>query len=222
VQVVQVPAPAPVTPSSTELALPTAMPAEDLTDTTPVADRTNAASVEDRVDATPVQNRTVSDSLPSAPVKVERRASKEKVSEEPVVQKWNGDWQAATAHLTLNRGEASASVAPAATPNAVANASSGATSDAVAPDAVTIGGCLEMSIDRKSFRLTDTEGANVPKARNWRTGFLKKEATPVDLLELADPATVRRYVGQRVTATGMVENREMRVRSLQASGKGCD
>jgi hypothetical protein len=214
VQVVQVQAPQPVTSSSTELPLPAAI-------ATPVENQTDGTPVEDRTDAAPVEDRTVSDSLPSAPVKVERRTSRAKVSEEPVVRKWNGDWQAATAHLNSSRLEASAGMAPAATVNTVANRASDATS-AAAPTPVTISGCLEMSIDRERFRLADTEGANVPKARTWRSGFLKKEATPVDLLEVADPATVRKYVGQRVTATGVVENREMRVQSLRSSGNGCD
>jgi hypothetical protein len=78
-----------------------------------------------------------------------------------------------------------------------------------------------MSVDGGTFRLADTEGANVPKTRSWRTGFLKKQAAPVDLIEL-DSASVRKYVGQRVTATGVVDNREMRVRSLRASGNTCD
>jgi hypothetical protein len=212
VQVVQVQAPQPVTSSLTEL-LPAAIatPAEDLTDATP--------AVEERSDAAPVEDRTVSDSLPSAPVKVERRASRENVAEEHVVRKWTGDWQAATARLDSNRVEASAATSASVVH---ADASSGATSDAAAPAPVTISGCLEMSIDRQRFRLADTEGPNVPKTRSWRSAFLKKQATPVDLLELSDPATARKYVGQRVTATGLVENREMRVRSLQASGNGCD
>jgi hypothetical protein len=103
-----------------------------------------------------------------------------------------------------------------------ADASSGATSDATPSAPVTISGCLEMSMDGETFRLADTEGANAPKARTWRSGFLKKQATPVELLELGDPATARKYVGQRVTATGVVENRDMRVRTLRVSGNSCD
>lgn len=219
VQVVEVQAPQPISPSPTELPLPAAT-------ATALEDQTDAAPVEARSDTAAVEDRTASDTLPSAPVKVERRASKEKSSEEHVGQKWNGNWEAATAHVNANRVEpgaaTAADVAPSTTANAFANASSGATSDATAAEPVTISGCLEMSIDRVRFRLADTEGANAPKARNWRTGFLKKETTPVDLLELGDPATARKYVGQRVTATGVVENREMRVRSLRPSGNGCD
>jgi hypothetical protein len=208
--VVQVQAPQPVTPSPIELPPPAVMATPD----------------EDEIVATPVEDRTVSDSLPSAPIKVERRASKENVSEERVVRKWTGDWEAATAHLGSNRGDASAAtapgVAPAPTANAFADASSGATSGATAPAPVAISGCLEMSVDGQTFRLADTEGANAPKARSWRSGFLKKEAAPVELVELGDTATARKYVGHRVTATGVVEHREMRVRSLRASGNGCD
>lgn len=226
VQVMPVQAPQPVASSPTELLLPvaSATPIEDRTDATPVEDRTDATPVEDRTDAAPVAKRIVSDSLPSVAAKVERRASKDKVSEEPVVRKWNGDWEASTAHLNANRVEPSSVTAasvPSTTASAVTDASSGAIfATATAP--VTISGCLEMSIDRERFRLADTEGADAPKARNWRTAFLKKETTPVDLLELGDPATARKYVGQRVTATGVVENREMRVRSLRPSGNACD
>src|SRR4051794_1050377 len=36
---------------------------------------------------------------------------------------------------------------------------------------VTIFGCLERSND--TYRLTDTDGADVPKARSWKSAFLK-------------------------------------------------
>lgn len=209
--VVQVLAPQLVTPSPIELPSPTEPPSA-LAIATPV---------EERTDTTDAGDRTVSDPLPSAPVKAERRASKEKVSEEHVVRNWNGDWQAATAHLGSNRVEASAATAANVAPASTANPSSAATSDATAPALITISGCFEMSIDGETFRLADTEGANVPKVRTWRSGFLKKQAVPVELLELGDRAAARTYVGQRVTATGVVENREMRVRSLRTSGP-CD
>jgi hypothetical protein len=172
--------------------------------------------------ATAAENRSVTNSMSSVPVKVQRGASEKKVSEGSVTRKWNGDWQAATAHLGSGPVDArtASSVAPAATVSHAADGSSGSAETASAM--VTMTGCLEVSIDNEEFRLTETEGANVPKARSWRSGFLRKQAAPVELLELADPATARKYVGQRVVVTGAVENREMRVRSLQTSGKGCD
>ena len=172
--------------------------------------------------ATPVESRPVSESPSSAPAITQGSASEKekKVSKARVAPKWNGDWQAATAHIHSDpvegRAASSSSVAPAAAVSPATNA------EAATAPTVTMTGCLEVSVDNEDFRLTETEGANVPKARSWRSGFLKKQTAPVELRDLADPATARTYVGQRVVVTGVVENREMRVRSLRNSGKGCD
>ena len=96
-----------------------------------------------------------------------------------------------------------------------------ATTD-VMSEAVTISGCLEMTIDGDEFRLTDTEGTDAPKARSWRSGFLKKRSAPVELVELSDALSLRRHVGHRVMATGQLTGRELRLRSLQPAGSSCD
>src|ERR1041385_6299580 len=41
----------------------------------------------------------------------------------------------------------------------------------------TLAGCLEKSGD--SFHLKDTSGADAPKARSWKSGFLKKGAATI-------------------------------------------
>jgi hypothetical protein len=87
---------------------------------------------------------------------------------------------------------------------------------------VTITGCLEATPDGSQFRLTDTEGDTAPKARGWRSGFLKKRPAPVDLVGLPDPVASRKYVGHRVVATGLLASRELRVRSLSSAGSLCD
>lgn len=94
--------------------------------------------------------------------------------------------------------------------------------DAVSQAVVTMRGCLETTVDQDQFRLTDTEGADTPRARSWRSGFLKKRSTPVDLVELSDPVGLRKYVGHHVVATGVLTGRELRVRSLQAAGTSCN
>jgi hypothetical protein len=96
------------------------------------------------------------------------------------------------------------------------------TTTSAAGEAVTVSGCLEATVDGAEFRLTDTDGADAPKARNWRSGFLKKRSAPVELVELSDPVGLRKYVGHRVTATGVLTGRELRVGSLQASGTSCE
>jgi hypothetical protein len=87
---------------------------------------------------------------------------------------------------------------------------------------VTITGCLETAVDEDRFRLTDTEGADAPKARGWRSGFLKKRSAPVELVQPSDVAALRHLVGHRVVATGLLSNRELRVRSLESAGHSCD
>jgi hypothetical protein len=84
---------------------------------------------------------------------------------------------------------------------------------------VTITGCLER--EDEAFRLTDTTGTDAPKSRSWRSGFLKKHATAVDLVDAGGAARLPKYVGQRVAATGVLVNREMQVHSLQRLATSC-
>jgi hypothetical protein len=97
----------------------------------------------------------------------------------------------------------------------VASASTGLTP-------VTLTGCLEISTDREEFRLSDTDGADAPKARSWRTGFLKKRPTPVSLVEPPDPHGLQTEVGKRVAATGVLTDREMKVSSVRVVGPSCE
>jgi hypothetical protein len=92
----------------------------------------------------------------------------------------------------------------------------------VAPAPVTITGCLEVSTDGDSFRLSDVEGADAPKSRSWRTGFFKKRPAPVALVEPADRQALTANVGHRVAATGQLANRELQVSSLRVLGSSCN
>jgi len=96
------------------------------------------------------------------------------------------------------------------------------TADAADEPPVTITGCLETTVDEGQFRLTDIEGADAPQARSWRSAFLKKRAAPVQLVELSDPHGLRKYVGRRVVATGLLTSGELRVRSLRSAGASCN
>ena len=92
----------------------------------------------------------------------------------------------------------------------------------VAPGLVTITGCLEISTDGDTFRLTDAEGADVPKSRSWRSGFFKKRPAPVMLAEPLDRVSLKSNVGKRVAATGHLANRDLRVNSLRVVGPSCN
>jgi hypothetical protein len=87
----------------------------------------------------------------------------------------------------------------------------------VAP--VTIVGCLEREAD--TFRLKETSGDNAPKSRSWKSGFLKKGSTTVDVVDAAKSAKLQSHVGQRVSVTGVLNGREMQVRSLQRVSASC-
>ena len=86
---------------------------------------------------------------------------------------------------------------------------------------VTITGCLEAAA-KDRFRLNDTEGANVPKARSWRTGFLKKHSAAVDLVGVPDVAALQTQVGKRVAVTGVQTDRELKVSSLRVVAPACE
>jgi hypothetical protein len=90
----------------------------------------------------------------------------------------------------------------------------------VAP--VTITGCLEVSVSQDEYRLTDTEGIDAPKSRSWKTGFLKRRAAPVSLIEPTDRTALRKAVGRRVAATGTLSSHDLKVSALRVVGPSCN
>ncbi len=88
--------------------------------------------------------------------------------------------------------------------------------------AVTITGCLEVSVDHDEFRLTDTDGAAAPKSRSWRTGFLKKRSAPVALIAPPDVMALQTHVGHRVSATGVLTSHDLKVSTLRVVGPACN
>ncbi len=85
---------------------------------------------------------------------------------------------------------------------------------------VTISGCLQGGDD--SFWLKDTSGADAPKSRSWRSGFLKKQSASVQVVDATHTLNLSTHVGQRVTATGALANRTMQARSLQRVAASCN
>jgi hypothetical protein len=107
--------------------------------------------------------------------------------------------------------------APAA--SATASSSSAATPSAAKAAPVTITGCLE--VDNDTFRLKDTAGADAPKSRSWKSGFMKKGQAKIELV--ASPgANLASQVGRRVSVTGTLDDREMQVRSVRRVAASCE
>jgi len=87
------------------------------------------------------------------------------------------------------------------------------------PAPVTITGCLER--DDNTFRLKDASGENAPKSRSWKSGFLKKSPASLEVVDASHTLKLPSHVGQRVSVTGVIADREMRVRSLQRLAASC-
>ena len=111
-------------------------------------------------------------------------------------------------------------VAPAPLPHAQSLASAEPQPVVTAPaaDTVTISGCLDF--DGKSAWLKNTSGVDTPRTRSWRSGFLKKSAPRIALVD--GPASVQVYDGRQVSVTGVLVDREMHVTSLKPMADDCD
>ena len=86
---------------------------------------------------------------------------------------------------------------------------------------MTITGCLERA-DETTFRLKDTVGADAPKSRSWKSGFLKKGSASIEVVDAAHRLKLVDHVGQKVSVTGTLVDREMQVRSLQPVATSCE
>jgi hypothetical protein len=84
---------------------------------------------------------------------------------------------------------------------------------------VTIFGCLERSND--TYRLTDTDGADAPKARSWKSAFFKKGAAAVEVVDPGNHAHLSSHVGHRVGVTGTLADRHLQVRSIRRISSSC-
>jgi hypothetical protein len=84
---------------------------------------------------------------------------------------------------------------------------------------VTIAGCLAQ--DGESFRLKDASGAEVPRSRSWKSGFLKKSPSAVEVVDVSHRLKLTNHVGERVSVTGTIMDGEMQVRSLRRVATSC-
>jgi hypothetical protein len=128
----------------------------------------------------------------------------------PSVQKKTDTAAARTAGSNGSMGTSSAA-------NASARASA---STQVAQTArVTITGCLERSDE--TFKLTDTSGTSSPTSRSWKSGFLKKRPAHIEVVDSVKRLNLASHVGERVSVTGTLVDREMHAGSVQRVSSSC-
>lgn len=88
------------------------------------------------------------------------------------------------------------------------------------PAPLTITGCLDR--DGDEFRLTNAAGMGVPKTRSWKSGFLKKtNASAITVVDSNRRSRLQDHLGQRVSVTGTLVNREMQVGTLRSLSESC-
>ena len=87
------------------------------------------------------------------------------------------------------------------------------------PTVVTLTGCLVRS--DKDFRLNDTTGANAPKSRSWKSGFLAKRPSSIAIVPASSDLPLSKHVGERVTVSGTLIERQMQVRTLRRVSSSC-
>jgi hypothetical protein len=109
---------------------------------------------------------------------------------------------------------ASVAAAPASAP-ATAPAATGTAGSATAKP-VTVTGCLERT--DAGYRLNETTGADAPKARSWKSGFLKKSSASLDVVDLSRALPLAAHVGRRVSVTGTLVDRDLQARSVRRLG----
>jgi hypothetical protein len=90
---------------------------------------------------------------------------------------------------------------------------------AVASKAVTVTGCIERQ--ENAFRLTEASGAQAPKSRSWKSGFLKKRAADLGVVDVSKKIKLKDHVGHRDALTGTIDNGEFRVQSMRHLAASC-
>jgi hypothetical protein len=114
---------------------------------------------------------------------------------------------------------ASASLPTIPDPTTDGTAPAGPSASGAKDAPVTITGCLAQNAD--TFQLKDTTGADAPKARSWKTGFLKKRSAAVDVVDASKRLKLSNHVGERVSVTGILVDREMHGRSIRRVSASC-
>ncbi len=87
-------------------------------------------------------------------------------------------------------------------------------------ESITVTGCLAGG--RDAWWLNDPSGIAMPKGRSWKSGFLRKRSPRIELVDAANTLSFSGHLGERISASGILVDRELRVRSLQRIAASCD
>jgi len=191
---------------------------------TPRVDANAQAEVKSQPDIAKAAGRrdtpkTVASKMPDTPVAVETHPAYARMGNTPAVE----PVKSSPAESTATR--AAIAESPFKTPAAELTAKplpidSTAKADVQGSSPATITGCLRF--DAEIFWLKDTTGGDAPQSRSWKWGFLKRRSSNIELVDASHTLKLPNYVGQRITATGMLSNGEMRAQSVQSVAASCN
>jgi hypothetical protein len=85
---------------------------------------------------------------------------------------------------------------------------------------VTIEGCLVQ--DNDTYRLKNTSGEDAPKGRSWKSGFLHRGSKTLDVVDARHRLNLAGHAGQRVSVTGMLDDKELEGRSIKHVAGTCN
>jgi hypothetical protein len=108
---------------------------------------------------------------------------------------------------------------PKPTPVSTKPAAAQTAGNVAGADLATIEGCLIQADNQ--FRLKNTSGEDAPKGRSWKSGFLHRSAKTIDVLDQGQRLNLARHVGERVTITGILDDRELQGTSLKRVAQSC-
>ena len=108
---------------------------------------------------------------------------------------------------------------PAAAKAASARPATAKLAPTVPSNSITMTGCLEA--DGRKYLLTDLEGAEAPKGRSWKTGFVTKKSKDVEVIA-ASTVRLGDHIGRKVSVVGVRDgDTHLQARSIKQVATSC-
>ena len=125
---------------------------------------------------------------------------------------------AMTSKVVAPADDAPLTTAPTSRTNTKGTAKNGS-GNAVISTPATFTGCLEQDAD--VFKLKNTEGADAPQSRSWKSGFIKKRPATITVVDASHRWKLEKHVGERISVSGSLVDHEMTLKSLSRVTASC-
>ena len=104
-------------------------------------------------------------------------------------------------------------------PNVKGTSTKNGSGNAVISTPVTITGCLLQDDD--VFKLKNTEGADAPQSRSWKTGFIRKRPATITVVDASHRWKLEKHVGERISVNGSLVDHDLQLKSLSRVATSC-